>query len=93
MSGRSSIGVPHSPLMEANVSPRETTRPAFAEHTWRPTYFSKFTYCSHCTDFIWGLTQAQQDGLVCEGTRPPRPGPRLSRLSPPVHSADVPPSS
>lgn len=38
-----------------------------AKHNWEKVYFNKFTYCSHCSDFIWGLTQAQQNGSKCSG--------------------------
>jgi hypothetical protein len=37
-----------------------------AGHRFRPHYFKRFTWCDHCSEFIWGVHQAQ--GHQCRGT-------------------------
>eukprot|EP01128_Nolandella_sp_AFSM9_P000042 TRINITY_DN1006_c0_g2_i1.p1 TRINITY_DN1006_c0_g2~~TRINITY_DN1006_c0_g2_i1.p1 ORF type:complete len:188 (-),score=35.95 TRINITY_DN1006_c0_g2_i1:35-598(-) len=34
-----------------------------SEHAWAHVYFSKFTWCTFCEDFIWGVTKKQ--GYQC----------------------------
>eukprot|EP01129_Flabellula_baltica_P006351 TRINITY_DN2365_c0_g1_i1.p1 TRINITY_DN2365_c0_g1~~TRINITY_DN2365_c0_g1_i1.p1 ORF type:complete len:173 (+),score=39.13 TRINITY_DN2365_c0_g1_i1:27-521(+) len=34
-------------------------------HQWEKHFFSKFTWCAVCNDFIWGVTKQSQKALKC----------------------------
>lgn len=51
-------------------------------HRFKKKYFSEFTWCSLCKEFIWGVHKKQ--GYKCTGpnSAPPSPRPLLSSSSP-----------